>query len=245
VYFPEVGEYPIEHVVPGGKTYTLGKVSIKGERVSDAEKTFLTLRTNAKELADFNALRALLPLPPQKQLRLTLSMDMQKIMGYMGGGMSGMNMGGMSGMNMGTGTGMSGMMHASVPIEWEDAMGDMNTFSTSDTVKWIMRDEETGKENMDINWMLPRGPYVKVRITNDPASGHPMQHPIHFHGNRFAVLSENGVPNMNMVWKDTVLLKTGDVVDIILETTNPGKWMAHCHIAEHMHSGMMIAYTIE
>lgn len=144
-----------------------------------------------------------------------------------------------------SGHGGMGMMHAAVPIEWEDTMGDMNTFSTSDTVKWVMRDEETGKENMDIDWKLPRGPFVKIRITNDPKSGHPMQHPIHFHGNRFVVLSVNGVPNDNMVWKDTTLLKTGDVVDVLLETINPGKWMAHCHIAEHMHSGMMIAYTIE
>jgi FtsP/CotA-like multicopper oxidase with cupredoxin domain len=71
-----------------------------------------------------------------------------------------------------------------------------------------------------------------------------MHHPIHFHGNRFLVLSVNEIPNDNMVWKDTALLRTGDTMDILLETTNPGEWMAHCHIAEHMHSGMMIGYRV-
>ena len=242
VLLPAAGEFALEHAVPGGKVYPLGKFVVSGTPVNEASKNFSTLRINEKETALFAGFRQYLGVPAQKKLILTLSMDMGKIMGYMGGGMSGMSM---SGMNMGTSTGMGGMMHASVPIEWEDTMGDMNTFSTSDTVKWIMRDEETGKENMDINWVLPRGPYVKIRITNDATSGHPMQHPVHFHGNRFVVLSVNGVPNDNMVWKDTTLLKTGDVVDILLETTNVGKWMAHCHIAEHMHSGMMIGYTVE
>jgi FtsP/CotA-like multicopper oxidase with cupredoxin domain len=158
---------------------------------------------------------------------------MDKIMGYMMGDMQGMDHGSM------------GHMHAAVPIEWEDQMGDMNTFSTSDTTRWVVRDEETGKENMDVVWKFKQGELVKIRIVNDPNSAHPMQHPFHFHGNRFVVLSVNGVPNTNMVWKDTTLLKTGDIVDVLLETTNPGKWMAHCHIAEHLHSGMMIEYDVE
>jgi FtsP/CotA-like multicopper oxidase with cupredoxin domain len=26
--------------------------------------------------------------------------------------------------------------------------------------------------------------------------------------------------------------------------SNPGLWMAHCHIAEHMQSGMMFSFTV-
>jgi FtsP/CotA-like multicopper oxidase with cupredoxin domain len=29
-----------------------------------------------------------------------------------------------------------------------------------------------------------------------------------------------------------VLVRTGQVVDILFDVTNPGLWMAHCHIAE-------------
>jgi FtsP/CotA-like multicopper oxidase with cupredoxin domain len=43
---------------------------------------------------------------------------------------------------------------------------------------------------------------------------------------------------------DTVLVRTGQTVDILLEVTNPGRWMAHCHIAEHHESGMMFSFEV-
>ena len=61
--------------------------------------------------------------------------------------------------------------------------------------------------------------------------------PFHVHGaGRFIVLSRNGTPETNLVWKDTVLVFAGETVDILLDVTNPGLWMAHCHIAEHNQS---------
>jgi FtsP/CotA-like multicopper oxidase with cupredoxin domain len=33
-------------------------------------------------------------------------------------------------------------------------------------------------------------------------------------------------------------------VDILLDVTNPGSWMAHCHIAEHHEAGMMFSFTV-
>jgi FtsP/CotA-like multicopper oxidase with cupredoxin domain len=41
------------------------------------------------------------------------------------------------------------------------------------------------------------------------------------------------------VWKDTVLVPAGHTVDILLDAHNPGDWMFHCHIAEHLSNGMM------
>jgi len=61
---------------------------------------------------------------------------------------------------------------------------------------------------------------------------------------RFLVLARDGVPEPNLVWKDTVLVRTGQVVDILFDVTNPGLWMAHCHIAEHMQSGMMFSFNV-
>ena len=72
-----------------------------------------------------------------------------------------------------------------------------------------------------------------------------MQHPIHFHGQRFLVLSDNGIKTSNFVWKDTVLVPSGDTVEILLEASNVGKWMAHCHISEHLSSGMMMGFSGE
>ena len=66
-------------------------------------------------------------------------------------------------------------------------------------------------------------------------------HPFHVHGaGRFLILARDDVEERNLVWKDTVLVRTGETVDILLDVTNPGTWMAHCHIAEHHESGMML-----
>ena len=73
---------------------------------------------------------------------------------------------------------------------------------------------------------------------------HAMQHPIHFHGQRFLVLTTNGVKNDNLVWKDTTLIQKGDTVEILVDMENPGNWMAHCHIAEHLESGMMFNFRV-
>ena len=86
------------------------------------------------------------------------------------------------------------------------------------------------------------GDRVKIRLVNETESDHPMPHPLHVHGaGRFFVLSRNGVEEPNLVWKDTVLVRTGQTVDTLLEVTNPGTWMMHCHIAEHHESGMMFS----
>ena len=36
----------------------------------------------------------------------------------------------------------------------------------------------------------------------------------------------------------------GQMVGILLDVSNPGLWMAHCHIAEHAESGMMFSFTV-
>ena len=72
-----------------------------------------------------------------------------------------------------------------------------------------------------------------------------MHHPIHLHGQRFLVLSVNGVPATNLVWKDTVLVPAGTVVDLLVDLSNPGRWMLHCHIAEHLSAGMMMAFVVK
>jgi suppressor of ftsI len=97
---------------------------------------------------------------------------------------------------------------------------------------------------MDVRWRFRLGEVAKIRIANDRAAAHPMPHPIHLHGQRFLVLSHNGVPTPNLVWKDTVLLPVGDVVDVLVEMSNPGVWMMHCHIAEHLQSGMMGLFEV-
>jgi len=74
---------------------------------------------------------------------------------------------------------------------------------------------------------------------------HGMQHPIHLHGQRFLVLAVNGTRNDNLAWKDTVLVPSGATVDLLVDLSNPGTWMLHCHIAEHLEAGMMTTITVD
>ena len=130
------------------------------------------------------------------------------------------------------------------PMEWNDAMPMMNWLSSADQVEWILEDVATGKRNMDIGWVFQQGDIKKIRLFNNPKSFHPMNHPFHMHGQRFLVLSLDGVPNTNLVWKDTAIVPVGSTMDILLDASNPGKWMAHCHISEHLHAGMMMMFEV-
>jgi hypothetical protein len=85
---------------------------------------------------------------------------------------------------------------------------------------------------------------VKIRISSDMMAAHVMQHPIHLHGQRFVVLSENGVTNTNMAWKDTAIVLPGGYIDILVDMSNLGEWMLHCHISEHLHAGMMMPFRV-
>ena len=134
----------------------------------------------------------------------------------------------------------------SAGIEWEDDMVDVNRMTTPTNMRWKLIDRQTGAEGEAIDWRFRVGQHVKVRIVNEMDSDHPMHHPFHIHGaGRFLILSRDGVTEPNLVWKDTVLVRTGETVDILLEVTHPGVWMAHCHIAEHHESGMMLRFHVD
>jgi FtsP/CotA-like multicopper oxidase with cupredoxin domain len=130
-------------------------------------------------------------------------------------------------------------------IEWEDDMVDVNRLTTPANMHWKLVDRDTGAVNREIDWQFRVGDRVKLRLVNEMDSDHPMHHPIHIHGaGRFVVLARDEVREENLVWKDTVLVRTGETVDILLDVTNPGRWMVHCHIAEHHESGMMFSFDV-
>ena len=130
-------------------------------------------------------------------------------------------------------------------IEWEDDMVEINRLTTPANMRWKLIDKTTGAENAAIDWQFRVGDRIKIRLLNEMAGDHPMHHPFHVHGaGRFLVLSRDGNVEPNLVWKDTVLIRTGETIDILLDVTNPGRWMAHCHIAEHHESGMMFSFNV-
>jgi len=220
VYFEYAGKTQLEHRTPE-RTYPLANVIVDAQPATPSfAQAFFTLRTSP----ELEVLRARLASKtdrqPDKMLELVAEMPgMEHMEHHMGG-------------------------HHLEAIEWEDTMEEMNRMSTPANMFWKLVDGETGAVNHDIDWSFTMGDLVKVRIVNAADSDHPMQHPIHFHGQRFLVLSRDGVPNQNLAWKDTVLVPAGETVDILVDMSNPGAWMVHCHIAEHLESGMMFTYHV-
>ena len=204
---------------------TIGVVTVN-PRVEEASfsEAFWNLRENADVAEDLEALRPNFGRPVDHELTLTLKVDDLP-------------------------PALITMLTVDTvykpPIEWNDAMPMENWLSTTADVSWILREAGTGREGMDIEWEFQEGDVLKFRIFNDPRSPHPMNHPMHVHGQRFLVLELDGVPNQNLVWKDTAIVPVGSTMDILVEMSNPGDWMFHCHIAEHLEAGMHTGFTVK
>jgi FtsP/CotA-like multicopper oxidase with cupredoxin domain len=233
VRFEQPGRYAVVNQVQAINHYrgefeaevdTLGMVTVdSAPALPDLGAAFDTLRTNPAVSKDIERFRPYFDKPPDKKLTLTVRT---------------------TGLPLATVQFMTIDTAYYAPVEWVDGMPDMNWLSTSHQVRWILRDEVTGKENGDIDWRVKRGSVVKLRIFNDPRSFHPMQHPIHLHGQRMLVVARDGIPVNNLVWKDTALVPVGSTVDLLIDASNPGAWMLHCHIAEHLGAGMMMVMHV-
>ena len=129
-------------------------------------------------------------------------------------------------------------------LEWEDLMPEINAATDAYNMIWKLVDVDTGKENGEIDWAFrsatgsrsawsttwTRTTRCTTRSTSTARAGS---------------WSWPGTASPTEPrWKDTVLVRSGETVDILLDVTNPGLWMAHCHIAEHNQSGMMFSFPV-
>jgi FtsP/CotA-like multicopper oxidase with cupredoxin domain len=234
VRFDRPGRYPLVNSIQAINHYrgefepevdTLGIVTAASDPAKpDYSRQFATLGSHLTVTRDIDRYRKYFDKAPDKRITLTVQTN---------------------GLPLATVQFMTIDTAYYAPVEWVDGMPDMNWLSTSKQVRWILRDDATGKENMDIDWHVPQGSVVKLRIFNDPKSFHPMQHPIHLHGQRMLVVSRDGVPMRNLSWKDTALIPVGSTVDLLIDASNPGDWMLHCHIAEHLGAGMMLVMHVD
>ena len=82
---------------------------------------------------------------------------------------------------------------------------------------------------------------VKITYENKGKAVHPM----HVHGHFFKVLTKNGKPVTDNIYKDTLLVEPNEIFEIELKADNPGNWMYHCHDLHHAASGMtlMVKYN--
>ena len=96
---------------------------------------------------------------------------------------------------------------------------------------------KTGAENHDVSRAFTVGERVKIRLVNEMDSDHPMHHPFHIHeAGRFLIRSSDEKSETDLVWRDTLLLRAGETVDILLYVTNLGLWIAYCYITEQIES---------
>ncbi|MCL5777409.1 multicopper oxidase family protein [Limibaculum sp. FT325] len=79
---------------------------------------------------------------------------------------------------------------------------------------------------------LERGRTARIALVNDTAWPHAM----HLHGHHFQEVRDGrtGGP-----LRDTLLIGPRESAEIAFVADNPGDWMLHCHMAEHMAAGMM------
>jgi FtsP/CotA-like multicopper oxidase with cupredoxin domain len=87
-----------------------------------------------------------------------------------------------------------------------------------------------------------------INQSNDP-------HPIHIHDSPFQIVKhldpagqEIPIPAYEMGWKDTVIVRAGERVDVVKDFSGyadpDGPFMYHCHILEHEGEGMMGQFII-
>jgi FtsP/CotA-like multicopper oxidase with cupredoxin domain len=256
----ERGTFLLKHETPG-RRYPLVTISVVDPPVEPSRRdAFERLRVAPEMLDERARLAPFLRSSPDRTLVLLAEMG-----GASGGEGHGRHAGhgsssghggaghgsssGHGGAGHAGGMGHGGAGHGGAPsatdgIEWEDAMPEANRATTAATMRWKIVDADTGRANGAIDWTFAVGDLVKIRVVNELRSDHPMHHPFHVHGQRFLVLARDGAAEANLVWKDTVLVRAGQTVDLLMEASNPGRWMAHCHIPEHMDTGMMFSFDV-
>jgi FtsP/CotA-like multicopper oxidase with cupredoxin domain len=94
---------------------------------------------------------------------------------------------------------------------------------------------------------------VRIRFVNESM----MFHPFHLHGHTFQVMtadarsreatadarSREAPANAPKARKDTVLVPPKQTVEVDFDTSNPGRWISHCHNTYHLEAGM--AFFVE
>ena len=210
-------------------TDTLGTVFVSGEiTAADHSETFGRLREHSEVQADIERVRPYFDRPPDRGLVLTmrargLLIPIRQMMAI-------------------------DTLYVP-PVEWNETMPMMNWLSTGMEVTWILPDAAVMEDGQELRpamgWRFTEGDVVKIRLFNDPKSLHPMNHPMHLHGQRFLVLEQDGVRLNDLVWRDTVLVPVGSTVDILVEMSNPGMWMFNCQILEHVGTGMSISFRVD
>ncbi|MFQ5705505.1 MAG: multicopper oxidase family protein [Gemmatimonadales bacterium] len=238
VLFDEPGEFALANRIQAidhfmGKFYsrsdTLGTITV-GTKTTDVDRSaqFTELRQHPEVQADIDRVRPYFDRPVDRELVLTVSGAAlpNPILQLM----------------------IMDTLY-NPPVEWNETMPMMNWLATGGDLTWVLRDAADiaagGEIGPAVGWRFKQGDIVKIRLFNNPKAVHPMNHPMHLHGQRFLLLDQDGVRSTNFVWRDTIVVPVGSTVDLLVEMSNPGNWMFNCQIPEHVGSGMAITLRVD
>lgn len=129
-------------------------------------------------------------------------------------------------------------------FEWEGAITPTNTSGKANHKFWTINRrawEGMSAENIPAPLAdLQLGKTYIFRLKNVT----PHSHPIHMHGFTWTVLRSNQ-KKIVPYHTDTVLLQKNEMVEVAFVADNPGHWMYHCHVIEHMKTGLMGYITVK
>jgi blue copper oxidase len=138
----------------------------------------------------------------------------------------------------------------SVPFTFPTTLSTIEKLTNPVTTRTFSFDGMTrinGKEfdHHRIDFQVPFGQVERWRFT----TGGNAPHPIHIHGASFQVVSRSGgrgrVFPWELGWKDTVLLKDRESVDVLIKFDGyRGRYLIHCHKLEHEDQGMMANFEV-
>lgn len=75
-------------------------------------------------------------------------------------------------------------------------------------------------------------PEPKLRLTNDSTPRQPRQHLVRLTGGHWAELTRDGAPVRSLAWTDTLLLRAGEVVDVLLQAGSQASPALHVRAVE-------------
>ena len=156
------------------------------------------------------------PLPDRFDMAGSLTIDVP----LDGGGMAMMMRGG----GMGGGMGAAGFRGHGLPPQ--------------DRI-WALASVASSGHDGPPMFSVPRGRTVVMNFTNRSAFPHAM----HVHGHHFRAFAGNG-PALRPYWLDTVIVDPERSERVVFVADNPGKWMLHCHMIEHMATGMAAWFQV-
>jgi manganese oxidase len=94
--------------------------------------------------------------------------------------------------------------------------------------------------------VVEQGDWIVLHYYNEGLQEHPM----HLHQFPQLVFAKDGFPLDAPQWEDTVNVAPGERYSVLVQATDPGVWVLHCHILTHAERdtgmfGMVTAVIVE